>query len=78
MLTYNLNNEKSPLYLQIYENIKKDILNSKILPNEQLPSKRKLSNHLCVALITVENAYEQLIAEGYIYSIEKKVILFLH
>ncbi len=72
MLTYNLNNEKSPLYLQIYENIKKDILNSKILPNEQLPSKRKLSNHLCVALITVENAYEQLIAEGYIYSIEKK------
>lgn len=72
MLTYNLNDKKTPLYLQIYENIKKDILNSKILPNEQLPSKRKLSNHLGVALITVENAYEQLIAEGYIYSIEKK------
>ncbi|MGD1818718.1 MAG: PLP-dependent aminotransferase family protein [Pleomorphochaeta sp.] len=72
MLTYNLKNKDQALYLQLYENIKADILNSEILPNEKLPSKRKLANHLGIALITVENAYSQLIAEGYIYSIEKK------
>jgi GntR family transcriptional regulator/MocR family aminotransferase len=72
MLTYSLKHENKSLYLQLYENIKTDILNSKILPNEKLPSKRKLSNHLGIGLITVENAYDQLIAEGFIFSIEKK------
>jgi GntR family transcriptional regulator/MocR family aminotransferase len=72
MLTYSLNHENKSLYLQLYENIKADILSSKILPNEKLPSKRKLSTHLGIGLITVENAYDQLIAEGYIFSIEKK------
>ncbi len=72
MLTYNLNKKNKALYIQLYENIKMDILNSNIKNNEKLPSKRKLANHLGIALITVENAYDQLIAEGYIYSIEKK------
>jgi len=72
MLTYDLKDKNKSLYLQLYENIKNDILISKISSNEKLPSKRKLSNHLGIGLVTVENAYEQLIAEGYIYSIEKK------
>lgn len=72
MLTYSLDQKNKSLYLQLYEKIKSDILSSKILPNEKLPSKRKLSNHLGIGLITVENAYDQLIAEGYIFSIEKK------
>lgn len=72
MLTYILNDKSTPLYIQLYEKIKKDILKNKIIANEKLPSKRKLAAHLNIALITVENAYDQLIAEGYIYSIEKK------
>lgn len=72
MLTYNLNKSNQALYLQLYENIKNDIIKNNLKENERLPSKRKLANHLGIALITVENAYEQLIAEGYIYAIEKK------
>lgn len=72
MLTYILNESNKSLYIQLYENIKRDILNGKIIANQKLPSKRKFSNHLGIGLITVENAYEQLIAEGYIFSIEKK------
>ncbi|MBK5201437.1 MAG: PLP-dependent aminotransferase family protein [Spirochaetaceae bacterium] len=72
MLTYNLDQKNKSLYLQLYEKIKKDILDNKLEAKGKLPSKRKLANHLGIALITVENAYEQLIAEGYIYTIEKK------
>ena len=40
--------------------------------NEKLPSKRALATHLGVSIITIKNAYERLIAEGYVYSTEKK------
>ena len=39
---------------------------------EKLPSKRNFAKNLGISTITVENAYAQLIAEGYIYSIPKK------
>ncbi|MDU5326562.1 GntR family transcriptional regulator, partial [Campylobacter ureolyticus] len=71
MLTYNLvKNSKKPLYFQLYENIKNDILNLKT--KDKLPSKRSLANHLNISVITVENAYNQLIMEGFIYSVPKK------
>ena len=47
------------------------ILNHEMIANEKLPSKRKLSLHLKISQITVETAYMQLKAEGYIKSIEK-------
>jgi GntR family transcriptional regulator/MocR family aminotransferase len=73
MLTYIFNNTKNqPLYLQLYNFIKNDIINGKIPPEEKLPSKRKLAEHLKISVITIEQAYEQLIAEGYIYSLPKK------
>ncbi len=43
-----------------------------MLPNQKLPSKRSLASHLGVSVITVQNAYEQLIDEGYVYSAEKR------
>ena len=43
---------------------------------EKLPSKRNFAKNLGISTITVENAYAQLIAEGYIYSIPKKGYLF--
>ncbi|MBQ9610128.1 MAG: PLP-dependent aminotransferase family protein [Lachnospiraceae bacterium] len=72
MLTYNLEEKNKPLYEQLYSCIKEDIINGILESNEQLPSKRSFARHLGVSTITVENAYDQLISEGYMYAIEKK------
>lgn len=73
MLTYDLElRGDKPLYEFIYYSIREDILNGKIMPFEKLPSKRALAAHLRVSVITVKNAYEQLAAEGYITSEEKR------
>lgn len=56
----------------LYSSIKTQILDGTLKANEKLPSKRALSENLGVSVITVQNAYAELIAEGYIYSIEKK------
>ena len=72
MLTYILDKSaKRTLTKQLYEGIKKDILTGKLKAGEKLPSKRILSQHLKISIITVENAYEQLLAEGYIMSRER-------
>lgn len=56
----------------LYTNIANQILEGTLKPNEKLPSKRSLSSHLKVSIITVQNAYNELISLGFIYSIEKK------
>ncbi|MCQ2596015.1 MAG: PLP-dependent aminotransferase family protein [Treponemataceae bacterium] len=56
----------------LYQSLKQQILDGTLKPGEHLPSKRSLAQHLGVSVITIENAYDNLIAEGYIYSIEKK------
>lgn len=61
-----------PKYEQLYQHIKESIVSGRIAKGEKLPSKRKLAAHLAIALNTVENAYAQLLAEGFIESIEKK------
>ena len=72
MLTYDMNKTDKPLYEYLYECIRNDILSGKLGINEKIPSKRTLAKNLGVSTITVENAYEQLISEGYIYSVPKK------
>ena len=59
---------KEPYYLQIYNNILNDILNEKIKPGTVLKGSRKLSEQLGVSRNTVNSAYGQLAAEGYIDS----------
>lgn len=54
------------------ETVISDIMNGTLKANEKLPSKRSLAAHLGVSLITVQNAYAELISRGYLYSIEKK------
>ncbi|MFC9541357.1 PLP-dependent aminotransferase family protein [Lysinibacillus sp. NPDC056959] len=61
----------SPKYMLIYEEIKQAILNKKLMADEQLPSKRTLAITLDVSVHTIKEAYEQLLAEGYIYSKER-------
>lgn len=73
MLTYTF--EKGggvSLYEQLYRHIRGDILSGALKAGEKLPSKRALAAHLEVSVITVKNAYEQLIAEGYICGVEKR------
>lgn len=73
MLTYELDNTKTePLYIQIYEYIRTDIENGTLSAGDKLPSKREFSAHLGVSVITVENAYAQLVAEGYVAAYPKK------
>ena len=63
---------KIPLYEQLYEYIKTEIKIGNLNAGEKLPSKRNLSSHLKISINTVETAYGQLLAEGYIKSIPKK------
>lgn len=73
MLTYNFANKGSDsLYEYLYKCIKNDIILENLDVHEKLPSKRSFAKNLGISVITVENAYEQLMAEGYIYSIPKK------
>lgn len=73
MLTYDFENRgKISLYEYLYHCIKQDILSGKIRAGEKLPSKREMAKNHNISVITVENAYAQLLVEGYIYSEEKK------
>lgn len=73
MLTYPMEEAKGEsMYEYLYRCIKNDILNRTLQPGEKLPSKRTFAKNLKVSVITIENAYAQLLVEGYIYSIEKK------
>ncbi|MGN0203498.1 MAG: PLP-dependent aminotransferase family protein [Coprococcus sp.] len=73
MLTYSFAGIGSDsLYEHLYKCIKNDILQGILTAGEKLPSKRNFAKNLGISTITVENAYAQLMAEGYIYSIPKK------
>jgi GntR family transcriptional regulator/MocR family aminotransferase len=61
-------NSDVPIYRQIYETIRRSILEGKFYPGRSLPPSRLLAKQLSVARMTVINAYDQLIAEGYIES----------
>lgn len=73
MLTYDMSlRGDEPLYEFLYESIAADIRAGNLPASKKLPSKRALAKHLGVSLITVESAFSQLIAEGYIRSVERK------
>ncbi|KXH86697.1 PLP-dependent aminotransferase family protein [Sporosarcina sp. HYO08] len=56
----------TPLYEQIYEQIQTDISTGKLPVGSKLPSKRRLGEFLDVSQTTIELAYGQLVAEGFI------------
>ena len=69
MLTYNFSNIGSDsLYEYLYNCINNVIFLGYIRPGEMLPSIRTFAKNLGFSFITVENAYAQLVAEGYLYS----------
>ncbi len=73
MLTYSFDNlQGESMYAHLYRCIKEDILAGTLTANTKLPSKRTLAKNLGISSITVENAYAQLVVEGYIYSMPKR------
>ena len=62
---FNLKSTR-PIYLQLYDYIKSDILTGNMLCGERLPSLRSLAESLGVSITTVSQAYNQLAVEGYI------------
>lgn len=57
-----------PLYQQIVEGIKREVLANRLIAGSALPSYRALAEQLLVSLITVKRAYEELEREGITYS----------
>ena len=73
MLTYPLEERGAlSLYEYLYRRIREDILHGTLSAGNRLPSKRALAEHLHVSFITVEGAYQQLEAEGYVYTLPKR------
>ncbi|WP_437272000.1 PLP-dependent aminotransferase family protein [Staphylococcus succinus] len=59
---------KKHLYIDLYENLKRQIIEGQYNSGDKFPSKRALSEHLSVSNTTIEHAYQFLLDEGYIYS----------
>ena len=59
---------EKPYYLQLYSYIKDAILADEIKENEKLPSLRSLARSTGLSITTVEQSYNQLLVEGYIYA----------
>lgn len=73
MLDYNLEKRgEASLYEYVYQQIRDDIVAGRIAAGEHLPSKRAFASHLGISVITIENAYSQLLAEGYICSMPRR------
>ena len=64
--------DKDPIYLQIVKQIKVQIMNGTLHPNQPLPSMRALASELRISVITTKRAYEELEKEGFITSIVGK------
>ncbi len=60
------------LYIQLYEYIRSEITSGLLKPDSKLPSIREASSSLNLSKTTIENAYSQLVAEGYIENLPKK------
>ena len=67
-----IQNSNIPIYKQISEQLKGDILAGKIKEGEYLPSIRGLAQELRISVITTMKAYEELAAEGLVTPVQGK------
>lgn len=66
------NNSDFPIYEQIKQQVKQNILKGHVAPGEHLPSMRELAKDLQVSLITTKRAYEDLEKDGFVTTIRGK------
>ena len=70
-MKYKVDKSIRPAYLQIYRQIKEDIISGNYPYNSKLPSKRLLADETETSTVTVEHAYALLCDEGYVESRER-------
>ncbi len=70
-MKYKVDKSAHPVYLQIYRQIKEDIIKGNYPYNTKLPSKRLLADETETSTVTVEHAYALLCDEGYVESRER-------
>ena len=61
-----------PIYEQIYSQLKAQIIAGALSPGEALPSIRALAKDLKISVITTKRAYDELEAEGFLYTVAGK------
>ena len=66
------NKSGSPIYDQIYTQIKNLIISGELNENEPLPSIRNLAKDLRISVVTTKRAYDELEKEGFIYTLPAK------
>ena len=66
------NTNGTPIYDQIYSQIKAQIINGSLKEDEMLPSIRSLAKDLHISFITTKRAYEELERDGFIYTVPGK------
>lgn len=66
------NSSDEPIYLQIKNQIKAQILSGELQAGEQLPSIRFLAKELRVSMITAKRAFDELELDGFIHSVQGK------
>ncbi|SER98763.1 GntR family transcriptional regulator [Gracilibacillus ureilyticus] len=63
---------RRPIYEQLVDKLKQLIINDVLKQDEQLPSVRTLAQQLSINPNTIQKAYRELEAQGYIYSVKGK------
>ncbi len=66
------NTSMVPIYEQLIEQIKNEIISGNLAENEILPSVRTLSGQLRISALTVKKAYDRLEEEGYVVTVHGK------
>lgn len=66
------NTVNTPIYEQIYAQLKAQIIAGELTPGEALPSIRALAKDLKISVITTKRAYDELEAEGFLYTVAGK------
>ena len=72
MNLYIDNKSGTPIYDQIYSQIKNEIMNGNLCEDDALPSIRNLAKDMRISVITTKRAYDELEREGYIYTLPAK------
>ena len=73
MIPITLNSrDPRPIYLQVKESLRQLIISGVLTPESKLPSVREIAGTLAINPNTIQRAYRELEAEGFIYSIPGK------
>ena len=71
MIQLNYRDEK-PIYEQIKDGLRKLVITNSLIANEKLPSVREMASKLAINPNTIQKAYRELEAEGYVYTVAGK------